>query len=195
MPVGAVDYRVVKKPQVIAAEQNVIFVTYLPRRCGQGTHRRLLRALKSSGLSVTLIAAVPDLHDNIVGLDCDGLDGIVIHGYDFSAWAHILRIWPDLWDATLLIFANDSVYGPLRAELLQAIIGTVHAAPADFVELTDGCERDRWHIQSYFFASSHGHSRAPLVEAFGTVSRVSQQSKPSSTHTNWGGRKRSRMRD
>jgi lipopolysaccharide biosynthesis protein len=85
-------------------------------------------------------------------LDCDGLDGIVIHGYDFSAWAHILRIWPDLWDATLLIFANDSVYGPLRAELLQAIIGTVHAAPADFVELTDGCERDRWHIQSYFFA-------------------------------------------
>jgi hypothetical protein len=46
MPVGAVDYRVVKKPQVIAADQNVIFVTYLPRRCGQGTHRRLPAGLK-----------------------------------------------------------------------------------------------------------------------------------------------------
>jgi O-antigen biosynthesis protein len=169
LPVGAVDYRIVKKPQVIAARQNVIFVTYLPDGAVTAHTTAYLRALKSTGFSIVLIAAVPDLDDDIVGLDCDGLDGIVIrcnHGYDFSAWAHILRIWPDLWESTLLVFANDSVYGPLRPELLQAIVATVRATPADFVGLTDSCERDRWHIQSYFFALKPGALASPACRSF-----------------------------
>jgi glycosyltransferase involved in cell wall biosynthesis len=146
--------RIEKTPPQIATRQNVLFVTHLPQGAIKPHTTDYLRALKSAGLSLILIAVVPNVTTGIVGLDVD-VDGLVIrsnHGYDFSAWAHVLKLWPELWASDLLIFANDSVFGPLRPQLLHDMIDRIRAMPADFAGLTDSCERDKWHIQSYFFA-------------------------------------------
>ena len=72
-------------------------------------------------------------------------------GYDFAAWAHVLRVAPQLFLAKRLYLLNDSVFGPLNEEKFSNILIRVRASSADLVGLTDSTEYN-WHIQSYFLA-------------------------------------------
>ena len=115
------------------------------------------------------MVVVDELPDEIDDLDETAVDGLIVrlnHGYDFSAWAHAMKIWPDLWGARLLLFANDSVYGPAESGAFSAVIDRIHKSKADVLGLTDSYERGEWHIQSYFVALEPGALNSVVCQEF-----------------------------
>jgi glycosyltransferase involved in cell wall biosynthesis len=82
------------------------------------------------------------------------VDGLLVRsneGYDFSAWAHVLRLHRELYSAEILYLLNDSVIGPVNDSAFHAALERLRRAPADLVGMTEDYERG-WHIQSYFLA-------------------------------------------
>lgn len=73
------------------------------------------------------------------------------NGYDFAAWAHILRLHPEFTTASILYLLNDSVFGPTNDTALKELLNRVRDSRADVVGLTESFERG-WHLQSYFLA-------------------------------------------
>ncbi|EIZ81934.1 Lipopolysaccharide biosynthesis protein-like protein [Methylobacterium sp. GXF4] len=72
-------------------------------------------------------------------------------GFDFAAWAHVMRLHPELYKAKILYLVNDSVFGPTHPQALERVVARIRASEADLVGLTDNADRG-WHIQSYFLA-------------------------------------------
>ena len=155
LDVTDIDHEIRKTPRALVGEEIVLFVTYLPQPALKEHTAHYLHALKVAGFTVILMVVVDELPDEIDDLDETAVDGLIVrlnHGYDFSAWAHAMKIWPDLWGARLLLFANDSVYGPAESGAFSAVIDRIHKSKADVLGLTDSYERGVWHIQSYFVA-------------------------------------------
>lgn len=155
LDVTDIDYEIIKTPAALVGEEIVVFVTYLPQAALKQHTAHYLRTLKAAGFTVILMVAVDELPDEIGELNESAVDGLIVrlnHGYDFSAWAHAMKIWPDLWGAQLLLFANDSVYGPAESGAFSAVIERIRKSEADVLGLTESCERGVWHIQSYFVA-------------------------------------------
>ena len=69
-------------------------------------------------------------------------------GIDFGSWRTGLLCWPQLWTAGSLIFANDSVYGPIGD--LQAALDRMAGVACDFWGVTESLQL-RPHYQSYFW--------------------------------------------
>lgn len=69
-------------------------------------------------------------------------------GWDFSAWADVLRHIPQLWGAKRLYFANDSVF--CLPTLFSQTIEKIRSSSADYIAMTDSFEIQH-HTQSYFF--------------------------------------------
>ncbi|WBH16070.1 glycosyltransferase [Sphingomonas radiodurans] len=74
-------------------------------------------------------------------------------GYDFGAWAHLLRLEPALYGADALYIINDSIFGPSDPKQFGDVIAAARANPADLVGLTESLERG-WHMQSYFLRAN-----------------------------------------
>lgn len=78
----------------------------------------------------------------------------VIHreniGHDFGSWKAGMELTPG-WESryTELVFANDSVYGPLSD--LGRIVAPLRHTPPTIVGVTESLEHGR-HLQSYFLA-------------------------------------------
>jgi glycosyltransferase involved in cell wall biosynthesis len=70
-------------------------------------------------------------------------------GYDFAAWAHVLKLLPGLWDVPALFLLNDSVLGPLDTAAYGKMMECAITHSADIVGLTESLENG-WHLQSYF---------------------------------------------
>jgi glycosyltransferase involved in cell wall biosynthesis len=143
------------KPLVSVSGEHAIFVAYAPTGMVQPFVRRFLRMLSEQGISVSLVVNA----DRPVLLD-DELLGLVAcalvrenKGYDFGAWAHLLRLEPALYGADALYILNDSIFGPSDPKHFAETIDKVRANPADFVGLTESLERG-WHVQSYFMRAS-----------------------------------------
>jgi hypothetical protein len=109
------------------------------------------RGLAEAGYAVGLIACTdapfqiePDLIDRLdaVYLRANG-------GWDFAAWAHLLRVEPSLFAASNLLLADDSVLPRAAPMTLKTVLGQMEATAADLVGLTDSYEAE-WHVQSYF---------------------------------------------
>jgi glycosyltransferase involved in cell wall biosynthesis len=82
------------------------------------------------------------------------MDGIFIRGnqgYDFAAWAHILLLHPELFDAKILYLLNDSLIGPTNDATFGDLLSELRNSEADVIGLTENFERV-WHLQSYFLA-------------------------------------------
>jgi glycosyltransferase involved in cell wall biosynthesis len=155
LDVTDIDYEIRKTPGALVGEEIVVFVTYLPQAVLKEHTAHYLRALKAVGFTVILVVVVDELSDEIGDFNESAVDGLIVrfnHGYDFSAWAHAMKIWPDLWGARLLLFANDSVYGPAESGAFLSVIDRIRKSEADVLGLTESCERGVWHIQSYFVA-------------------------------------------
>lgn len=112
-----------------------------------------LRALRDEGIAVLLIA-VGDRQLNISSETLDLVSGALVRGnlgYDFGAWAHALKLHPEIYGASTLYLLNDSVVGPADQERFARVIEQVRASDADLIGLTESHEY-YWHMQSYFMA-------------------------------------------
>lgn len=69
-------------------------------------------------------------------------------GWDFAAWADVLRAMPELWQVKRLYFANDSMF--CLPNNFSDTITKIKASDADYIALTE-CDQIRHHAQSYFF--------------------------------------------
>jgi lipopolysaccharide biosynthesis protein len=131
--------------------------------------RHYVEALRRHGINPVLIVAADaefrDADENLLAL----LDGLYIRqnaGYDFGAWAHVLRQQPSLLGADILYLINDSMIGPLNEDKFADLLRRVRSSGSDVIGLTDSYERG-WHIQSYFIALKGAAAVAsPALRAF-----------------------------
>ena len=163
-----IPFEIVRDPPPAAGREVCLFVTWSADGHVHDHVVAHLRALKAEGLMLVLVIATDGLDRQISSAVFDIVDGLLVrtnHGWDFAAWAAGLTVFPDLWQADLLLLVNDSVYGPVGTEALKSVLGRVRASAADLVALTDSLQV-RPHVQSYFTAITRSGLAAPGVLAF-----------------------------
>src|SRR5262249_24048509 len=127
-----------------------------------------LDSLKREGISVVLIV---NSDAPVAALNFDlrsELDGVFVRknvGYDFAAWAHILRLHPKFFDAKILYLLNESLFGPTNDSAFGELLTRLRDSPADFIGLTENFDRG-WHIQSYFLALKHRVLSSAVLHRF-----------------------------
>ena len=151
-----------------AAGEIALFASHAPQGRLKPYVRHYLEALRCHGVSPVLIVATDaefcEWDAGLLAL----LDGLYVRqniGYDFAAWAHVLRRNPELLSADLLYLANDSTIGPLNDQKFEEVLRRVRASTSDVIGLTDNYERG-WHIQSYFIALKSAALSSPAFQAF-----------------------------
>ena len=145
----------------------VLFVTHSPWGALNANVEPYLRAFAQSGVGVFLIVAAdrPVVLSPTVQTLCARIIVRENVGYDFAAWAHALRLHPELYDAAALYFANDSVFGPASEPTFKHVIDRARASGADIVGLTESFEYG-WHVQSYFFCLKPGALSTFYIQSF-----------------------------
>jgi hypothetical protein len=124
------------------------------------------RSLRASGCRVVLIATTDRADLRCLDPGPEVADAVVVrenHGYDFAAWASVLRLWPRLWDCEALWFANDSVYH--APGLFPAFAARIAASRAEAVAATASALFAP-HVQSYFFVLKQAALARPATRAF-----------------------------
>jgi len=104
-------------------------------------------------------------------------------GLDFGSWRTALLIYPELYHCQTLLFANDSVYGPMRD--LGGITRKMLAAPCDFWGITESFEVYP-HYQSYFLGFKRSALDSQALFAFSSGSRYWLTSARLLTAMKWG---------
>ena len=164
---GQVPAFVIKNDeQDLAGKEVCLFVSYCPNgEIGPGLEF-FLSAIKSQNIFVILclISEGPQIE---LASDRLAMCSAVLYrqniGYDFAAWAAMLRALPDLWNARRLYFSNDSILGPNKS--FPAMIEKVRSEPADFIALTANW-MDTYHAQSYFFVLNERAIKNHSVQDF-----------------------------
>src|SRR5262249_35580849 len=131
-----------------------LFATYSPRGSLKPHVPHYLERLKRQGISVVLIVNADTLSEAANINFRSGLDAIFVReakGYDYAAWAHVLRLHPELFNAKILYLLNDSLIGPTNDAAFGSLLARLRDAAADLIGLTENFERG-WHLQSYFLA-------------------------------------------
>ncbi len=154
------------------SREMALFVTHAPDGRLKAHVRSHLDALRRNGVDVILIVAGGlGLVDSAGAGPLAGLYARANQGFDFAAWAHLLKLLPALWDAPGLYLLNDSVIGPLGDEPYSAMMMRVRASAADVVGLTESREH-RWHLQSYFLFLRPTALRHAQIQAFFNAVRM-----------------------
>lgn len=135
--------------------ETCLFVTYAPQPVIKRHVVRHIEALLAAGFDVVLIINTshdPAAFDIGPSLN-ERLAGVFIRenlGFDFAAWAHVHTvIRPMLSHCNRLVLVNDSIVGPLREDLFNAMLQAIRSSPSDVVGLTENRE-PRHHLQSFF---------------------------------------------
>lgn len=153
---------VMPKPLQAVGGEHAIFVAYAATGMLLPFVRPFLRMLRDEGVAVSLVVNT----DRPVALDDDLLALVASamvrenKGYDFGAWAHMLRLAPQLYGADCLYIINDSIVGPSNEAAFADMMIKVRQNKADLLGLTETLERG-WHVQSYFLRVS-----APLLQSY-----------------------------
>ncbi|MER2198499.1 rhamnan synthesis F family protein [Methylobacterium brachiatum] len=136
------------------ADEVALFVTHARDGAIKPHIAHHIASLRRFGIQCALIV-VCDVADAVVtGAVLDQADHAFRRanaGFDFAAWAHVMRLHPELYKAKILYLVNDSVFGPTHPQALERVVARIRASEADLVGLTDNADRG-WHIQSYFLA-------------------------------------------
>jgi rhamnan synthesis protein F len=146
------DIRCLKEPSF--QNEMALFVTHSPDGHLKPHVYHYLESLRCRGIAVVLIVAADAPFLAADSKLMTATDGIYIRrnqGYDFAAWAHVLRLQPEFFSVNILYLVNDSIFGPTNDELFDHLLGRLRSSPADLVGLTENYEQG-WHIQSYFLA-------------------------------------------
>ena len=147
-----VEISCLKRP--LLHEEVALFVTHSPHGSLKPHVRHYLDCLVRQRVPVVLIVAADEPFTAVDADLMSKLEGVFVrqnHGYDFAAWAHILRLHPELTKANILYFLNDSVFGPTNDAAFVNLLERIRNSSAEFIGLTESFERC-WHLQSYFLA-------------------------------------------
>jgi glycosyltransferase involved in cell wall biosynthesis len=136
------------------AHEVALFVAHSPHGHLKPHVPHYLNSLRRQGIAVVVIVAADTPFMDVDTESMRAVDGLFVRqneGYDFAAWAHILHLHPELFDANILYLLNDSLFGPTNDILFRDLLDRVRTTPADIIGLTDNFERG-WHVSSYFLA-------------------------------------------
>ncbi len=152
---------------MISADAEIcLFVAHAPYgQLSESTARYLLE-LRNVGLHVIVCIAVEKVGDPVQSDWLDHVDAVLLRenaGFDFGAWADLLRLLPELWTVRRLMFANDSVAGPFVP--LHGLFEKIRAEDAGFFALTDSTV-PKYHAQSYFFGWAGQNLSAQPLRSF-----------------------------
>jgi glycosyltransferase involved in cell wall biosynthesis len=113
-----------------------------------------IAALKNQGIGVILVIAasrpVGPLAPETLSMVCGLFLGEGPRD-DFAVLAHILRLYPILFSASILFLLDDSVFGPLNAAKFASMIGQIRSSAADMIELKDKSDNQN-PLHAYFRA-------------------------------------------
>jgi hypothetical protein len=142
-------YRVLKSPEFTRGR--ICLFSHFDVDCILDPHvQTYIRALTDAGIATWLITSCDGLELESLELARSLCAAVIIRenrGYDFAGWAMVLDAWPELFDADELIFANDSVYGPIIP--LQHVFSAMATVDCDLWGMTSSREIAP-HMQSYF---------------------------------------------
>jgi glycosyltransferase involved in cell wall biosynthesis len=154
------------------SDEVALFATHSPHGRLKPHVRHYIESLKRQGISTVLVVNIEsplDATDVNVGVATDGIFIRQNEGFDFAAWAHILRLCPELFDAKILYLLNDSVIGPTNDAAFDDLLTRLRNSRADVIGLTENFDR-AWHLQSYFLAvKRRALSSAELRELFDSI--------------------------
>ncbi len=129
--------------------------------------RRYIDALRAEGLDIAFVTNAGHLAPEDLGWIRSRAAQVIIRrnvGYDFGAWRDaILQCGLPRPETTLLLIANDSVYGPFRP--LGPLLQRLDFAAADVWGLTES-RQHRSHLQSYFVAFGPAALASPAFQRF-----------------------------
>ncbi len=127
-PVGNAQLTCWKQPAT--SGEVALFVTHSPDGHLKPHVPHYLNALRRHGIKPTLIIAA-DHPVAVARQELSALvDGLYVRqnlGFDFAAWAHVLREAPELFAANILYLLNDSVIGPLNEKKFTKVL---HKTPS-----------------------------------------------------------------
>jgi GT2 family glycosyltransferase/tetratricopeptide (TPR) repeat protein len=160
------EIRCLKTPSF--GDEVALLVTHSPSGRLKPHLPHYIGSLRRQGISVVLIVAADRLFTAVAGTLMTEADGLFVRqneGYDFAAWAHILRLHPKLFDVNILYLLNDSLFGPTNDAAFSHLLSRLRENPADHIGLTDNLERG-WHISSYFLAFKPRALSSPTLRKF-----------------------------
>lgn len=143
-----------------------LFVMHCPLGAPSEYTLVYLDELKRAGLLVIVCLAVEDLSIPIADSLMELADAMLLRengGYDFGAWADLLRRFPQVWSAERLYFVNDSILGPFGS--LGPIIQSIRDRDAGFFALSESTQT-QYHAQSFFFGWNRVNLASPLLREF-----------------------------
>jgi glycosyltransferase involved in cell wall biosynthesis/Tfp pilus assembly protein PilF len=154
------------KPPTVRGEV-ALLATYSPDGRLKPHVRHYLDCLKRHNIGVILIVTAerPFVGEADLVSALDGMFSRQAKGYDFAAWAHVLRLYPKLFDAQILYLLNDSVFGPTNDAAFGKLLRRLRDSRADFIGLTENWVWN-WHYQSYFMAFKPGALHSTVFQKF-----------------------------
>ncbi len=123
-----------------------------------------LSALREAGVIVVLVTTASYLaSDDIekIAPHCAAIIERENIGLDFGSWRTAMLVYPQVLGSGTLLFANDSVYGPMSP--LRPLLDRMAATDCDFWGITESLQI-RSHHQSYFLGF---HRRCLRSQVFG----------------------------
>jgi len=157
---------ILRRPKLIAGVDVCLFAIYAPGGKVSPATVKYIESLVEGGFSIIACVTLDDPTADIDLTNLSAAAGIVVHkngGMDFAAWAGALRLLPECWSTSRLVFANDSVF--ILPNLIKPFIKNLRSETADFVGLTESlCIAP--HAQSYFFQFQGAALSNPKLHAF-----------------------------
>ncbi|MET0359718.1 MAG: glycosyltransferase [Pararhizobium sp.] len=166
-PVTMARFAMAKRFDDQADGEVAIFVTHSPDGVIKPHVMPYVAALRDNGIRVLLVV-IADRPVRLSQAQLDMVAGAMVReniGYDFAAWAHALRIHPEVYKSSILYFINDSMFGPNDADAFRTMLDRLRKSDADFVGLTESHESG-WHIQSFFMAMKRSLLSSFAVQNF-----------------------------
>lgn len=149
-PVENASTKLIKSSSL--SDHVVLFVTFTPTSHLRPHIIYHLNAFREADLSTFLIIAADspsvEIDENVYALSSAILKR-ENKGFDFAAWAHVLKLYPELLQKKSLILANDSAFGPFTKNIFVEMLKGMHASNCDIIGLTENEEFGR-HLQSFF---------------------------------------------
>ncbi len=173
--VGDINYSLLKQPDIAVSSTDrlVLFSMFTKDGRVPADTRYLIESLRSQRDGIYAVIAT-DAPLQSINLDPEFLSlfrGAMLrenHGLDFSAFAHLLRRFTDIWNAEQLTFTNDSNFGPLDPEDFPRLYDRIDSSSSAFLGLTESVEgiedRYHWHYQSFFTVLQNGGVQNQAVQ-------------------------------
>ncbi len=125
-----------------------------------------LQALEKAGFSIVFVTTSPISNEE--ALKVKPYVSLIIRranlAFDFASFKAGLDSVGDYRGYDLLLFANDSVYGPLHP--LNGVMDFINSCKYDVVGITDSYEYGAYHLQSYFLCFKNKVFTSDVFKSF-----------------------------